>query len=234
MTIQLAQAGLNLLVAACLGAAIGLERQWRQRLAGLRTNTLVALGAAIFVTYSHVVPDGAGDTRIAAQVVSGIGFLGAGVIFKEGLNVRGLNTAATLWCSAAVGLLAGEGLALYGLVAAALVLGANTALRPIVHAINRQPIESTEEEQNYLVSIDCRAARASDIRSMLVQEFAAVPDVHFSEVDSTSIEDSGRVEVTATLASHKRRGLALETIVARLSATDGVIRASWREQTHSS
>jgi putative Mg2+ transporter-C (MgtC) family protein len=234
MTMQLAQAGLNLFVAACLGAAIGLERQWHQRLAGLRTNTLVALGAAIFVAYSHVVPDGAGDTRIAAQVVSGIGFLGAGVIFKDGLNVRGLNTAATLWCSAAVGLLAGEGLAPYGLMAAALVLGANTALRPIVHAINRQPIESTEEEQQYLVSIDCRAARASDIRSLLVQEFAAVPDVRFSEMDSAFIEDSGRVEVTATVTSHKRRELALETIVARLSATDGIIRASWREQTHSS
>jgi putative Mg2+ transporter-C (MgtC) family protein len=234
MTTQLAHAGLNLLIAACLGAAIGLERQWRQRLAGLRTNTLVALGAAIFVTYSHVAPDGAGDARIAAQVVSGIGFLGAGVIFKEGLAVRGLNTAATLWCSAAVGLLAGEGLALYGLMAAGLVLGANTALRPIVHAINRQPIESTEEEQHYLVSIDCRAARASDIRSLLVQEFAAVPDVHFSEVDSAFIEDSGRVEVTATVTSHKRRELALETIVARLSEADGIIRASWREQTHSS
>ena len=234
MTMQLAQAGLNLLIAACLGAAIGLERQWRQRLAGLRTNTLVALGAAIFVAYSHVVPDGAGDTRIAAQVVSGIGFLGAGVIFKDGLNVRGLNTAATLWCSAAVGLLAGEGLAFYGLMAAGLVLGANTALRPIVHAINRQPIQSTEKEQHYLVSIDCRAARASDIRSLLADEFAAVPAVHFSEVDSAFIEDSGRVEVTATVTSHKRRELALETIVARLSATDGIIRASWREQTHSS
>jgi putative Mg2+ transporter-C (MgtC) family protein len=87
MTTQLAHAELNLLIAACLGTAIGLERQWRQRLAGLRTNTLVALGAAIFVAYSHAAPDGAGDTRIAAQVVSGIGFLGAGVIFKEGLNV---------------------------------------------------------------------------------------------------------------------------------------------------
>ncbi len=234
MTMQLAQAGLNLFVAACLGAAIGLERQWRQRLAGLRTNTLVALGAAIFVTYSHVVPDGAGDTRIAAQVVSGIGFLGAGVIFKEGLNVRGLNTAATLWCSAAVGLLAGEGLALYGLLAAAFVLGANTVLRPIVHAINRQPIESTEEERRYLIAIDCRAARASDIRSLLIQEFAAVPDVHFSEVDSTFVEDSGPVAVTAIVTSHKRRELALETIVARLSEADGVIRSSWREETHSS
>src|SRR5580692_3174206 len=167
MTMQLAQAGLNLFVAACLGAAIGLERQWRQRLAGLRTNTLVAIGAAIFVTYSHVVPDSAGDTRIAAQVVSGIGFLGAGVIFKEGLNVRGLNTAATLWCSAAVGLLAGEGLALYGLIGAVLVIAANVGLRPLVRAINRQPMEMTEEGQHYVVSIECRPAHASDIRAQL-------------------------------------------------------------------
>ena len=123
MTMQFAQAALNLFVAVCLGAAIGLERQWRQRLAGLRTNALVALGAAIFVTYSRVVSDEEGAARMAAQVVSGIGFLGAGVIFKEGLNVRGLNTAATLWCSAAVGLLAGEGFALYALLAAVLVIG---------------------------------------------------------------------------------------------------------------
>jgi putative Mg2+ transporter-C (MgtC) family protein len=68
-------------------------------------------------------------------MVSGIGFLGAGVIFKDGLNVRGLNTAATLWCSAAVGLLAGEGYALYGMLAAVLVISANTLLRPIVRAI---------------------------------------------------------------------------------------------------
>ncbi len=228
MTVQLAQAGLNLLIAACLGAAIGLERQWRQRLAGLRTNTLVALGAAIFVTYSHVVPDGPGDTRMAAQVVSGIGFLGAGVIFKEGLNVRGLNTAATLWCSAAVGLLAGEGFALYGLMAAVLVVGANTALRPIVRAINRQPIDSTEEEQHYLVSIDCRAAQASEIRSQLVEEVVGVPDLHFSQLDSAFIADTGRVEVTATVTSHKRRELALEAIVGRFSQADGVTRAAWR------
>jgi hypothetical protein len=109
MAAALAQAGLNLFIAACLGASIGLERQWRQHLAGLRTNTLVALGAAIFITYARAAGDNEGATRIAAQVVSGIGFLGAGVIFKEGLNVRGLNTAATLWCSAAVGLLAARG-----------------------------------------------------------------------------------------------------------------------------
>src|SRR5580693_10584995 len=169
MATALAQAGLNLFIAACLGASIGLERQWRQHLAGLRTNTLVALGAAIFITYARAAGDNEGATRIAAQVVSGIGFLGAGVIFKEGLNVRGLNTAATLWCSAGVGLIAGEGFALFGLLAALLVIGANTGLRPIVHAINRQPRDTIEEEQRYLISIDCRAADASDIRSLLVR-----------------------------------------------------------------
>jgi putative Mg2+ transporter-C (MgtC) family protein len=207
VTMQLAQVGLNLFIAGCLGAAIGLERQWRQRLAGLRTNTLVALGAAIFVTYSRIVLDDEGSARMAAQVVSGIGFLGAGVIFKEGLNVRGLNTAATLWCSAAVGLLAGEGFALYGVLAAALVIAANTALRPIVSAINCQPVDSTEEEQHYLITIDCRAAHASEIRSQLVEELAAVPDLRFSQLDSAFIEDAGRVEVTATVTSHKRREL---------------------------
>ena len=228
MAIALAQAALNLFVAACLGAAIGLERQWRQRLAGLRTNTLVALGAAIFITYSRAASDNEGAARIAAQVVSGIGFLGAGVIFKEGLNVRGLNTAATLWCSAAVGLLAGEGLALYGLIAALLVIAANVGLRPIVRAINRQPIEMGEEEEHYVISIECRAAVASDVRARLVQDVANVPDLRFTEMDSAFIGDAGRVEVTVTVASHKRRELALEAIVGRLADMEGVTRASWR------
>jgi putative Mg2+ transporter-C (MgtC) family protein len=228
MATALAQAGLNLFVAACLGAAIGLERQWRQHLAGLRTNTLVALGAAIFITYARAASDNEGATRIAAQVVSGIGFLGAGVIFKEGLNVRGLNTAATLWCSAAVGLLAGEGLALYGLVAAILVIAANTLLRPIVRAINRQPVEMSEEEQRYVISIECRAPRSSEIRADLVQEVGAVPELNFSQVDSAFIAETGRVEVTATVTSHKRRELALEAIVGRFADMEGVVRASWR------
>lgn len=85
-----------------LGGLIGFERQFRHRLAGLRTNTLVAVGAATFVVFSSLVSGDSSPTRVAAQIVSGIGFLGAGIIFKEGFNVRGLNTAATLWCSAAV------------------------------------------------------------------------------------------------------------------------------------
>ena len=228
MTMSLLQAGLNLAAALGLGAAIGFERQWRQRLAGLRTNSLVALGAAIFVTYSRIVLDDDGAARIAAQVVSGIGFLGAGVIFKEGLNVRGLNTAATLWCSAAVGLIAGEGYAGYAALSAALVVGANVALRPIVRAINRQPIESAEDEHRYVVSIVCRAADVSEVRSLLVRKFSDVPDVALSEMEAVVVDDTDRVEVTAAVTSYKRREIALEAIVAGFSRLDGVIKAGWR------
>src|SRR5438874_13404056 len=83
-------------VAVLFGSLIGFERQWLQRMAGLRTNSLVAVGAAGFVVFSAMVSGDNSRTRMAAQVVSGIGFLGAGVILREGINVTGLNTAATL------------------------------------------------------------------------------------------------------------------------------------------
>jgi putative Mg2+ transporter-C (MgtC) family protein len=97
-------------LALILGAFIGAERQWRQRMAGLRTNALVAAGAAMFVMLSAVTARPDDSFRIAGQIVSGIGFLGAGVILRNGLNITGLNTAATLWCSAAIGTLAGYGM----------------------------------------------------------------------------------------------------------------------------
>ena len=100
-------------------------------MAGLRTNALVAVGATLFVLlsaygFSCATAD---PTRVAAQIVSGIGFLGAGVILCDGLNVRGLNTAATLWCSAAVGALAGAGMFTVALAGTVLVVVVNGALR---------------------------------------------------------------------------------------------------------
>ena len=95
-------------VAFVLGTLIGAERQYRQRTAGLRTNALVAIGAAAFTDLGQRLGGDVESIRVIAYVVSGIGFLGAGVIMKEGMNVRGLNTAATLWCSAAVGAIAGS------------------------------------------------------------------------------------------------------------------------------
>ena len=96
--------------ALLMGAGLGLERQYRGHPAGLRTNALVSVGAALFVSLSGLLPGPNVDpTRIASYVVSGIGFLGGGVILREGFSVRGMNTAATLWCTAAVGTLCGSG-----------------------------------------------------------------------------------------------------------------------------
>ncbi|MEP6965298.1 MAG: MgtC/SapB family protein, partial [Polaromonas sp.] len=132
---------ISLTAAFVLGGLIGLERQYRQRTAGLRTNVLVALGATIFVDMASTLFGAEGAVRVVAYVVSGIGFLGAGVIMREEGNVRGLNTAATLWCSAAVGACTGAGLVIEAIMGTLFVLAANTLLRPIVDQINRQPLD---------------------------------------------------------------------------------------------
>src|ERR1700692_4983342 len=114
---------LRLSLAIGMGPMVGLEREWRQRMAGTRTNALVAAGAAAFVMCGFLLGDDpSARGRIVSYVVSGVGFLGAGVIFKDGANVRGLNTAATIWCSAAMGALSGLGSAHLALVLAASVL----------------------------------------------------------------------------------------------------------------
>ena len=101
---------LRLLVALLAGVLIGAERQWHHKNAGLRTNTLVAIGSAIYVLLSIQMTAETGDvTRIVGQVVTGVGFLGAGVILHEGMSIHGMSTAATIWCSSAVGCLAAAG-----------------------------------------------------------------------------------------------------------------------------
>ena len=127
-----------------LGALIGFERQYRSRMAGLRTNALVAVGAALFVVLSAQGFDGQGGdpTRVAAQVVSGIGFLGAGVILRDGLSVRGLNTAATLWCAAAVGSLAGAGMHVMAVAGAVAIIAVNVGLRELGRAVDRKDDEN--------------------------------------------------------------------------------------------
>src|SRR6185312_13917785 len=140
---------LSLFAAFVLGTLIGAERQYRQRTAGLRTNVLVALGAAAFTDLGMHLTSADGAVRIIAYVVSGIGFLGAGAIMKEGTNVRGLNTAATLWASAAVGSCAGADLLAQAAALTAFVLAGNTLLRPLVNAINRIPIDEKASEATY-------------------------------------------------------------------------------------
>lgn len=218
---------LDLGVALCLGAAIGFERQWRQRLAGLRTNTLVALGAASFVAFAKLYPGEASPTRVAAQVVSGIGFLGAGIIFRDGLNVRGLNTAATLWCSAAVGLLAGASAYLPASLAAGLIVAVNLLLRPLVRLINRQSYDSTELEANYEISAVCRGSSEAQTRALLLQGLSA-NGLHLHGLDSSDIESTGSVRVVAHVTTEGRSDAQLEQVVGRLSLEPTVTAARWK------
>src|SRR5882757_7710671 len=150
-TLSIAEFSLRLAVGLGCGALIGLERQWRARMAGLRTNALVAAGATLFVLYA-VATDDSSPTRVASYVVSGIGFLGGGVILREGFNVRGLNTAATLWCSAAVGVLAASGHLAFTLIAAATVIVIHMLGRPLGRIIDRDDAGAEDEGlQPYLL-----------------------------------------------------------------------------------
>ena len=152
--LTIADFALRLGVGAGCGALIGLERQWRARMAGLRTNALVATGATLFVLYAAATDDSS-PTRVASYVVSGIGFLGGGVILREGFNVRGLNTAATLWCSAAVGVLAASGHLAFALIATAAVVAIHLLGRPLGRLIDHD--NSGEEDEGlepYQLQVD--------------------------------------------------------------------------------
>ncbi|HHC3194279.1 TPA: MgtC family protein [Klebsiella pneumoniae] len=156
----------HLLAAMLLGALIGAERQWRQRMAGLRTNALVATGAAVFILSAmSASPDSPG--RIAAQIVSGIGFLGAGVIMRDGMNVRGLNTAATLWCSAGIGVLCGLGQFWNATAATLIILCANILLREAAQRIHALP-GAGDEEKRYVLRVTCLREHENAVRQLLL------------------------------------------------------------------
>ncbi len=220
---------ISLSTAFVLGAAIGLERQLRQRTAGLRTNTLVAVGAAVFVDLAvryHALHGGPpSPLQVVAYVISGVGFLGAGVIMKDGTQVSGLNTAATLWGSAAVGACAGIKLLPEAVLAALFVLAANTLLRPVVNRIQRQPLEEAFSEATYAVTVVCDRDRQADVldRLLLLLEQAHYP------VRAVEPRPFGEreVQIEAVLYATAVAADELDAVMATLSATDGVLQAFW-------
>jgi putative Mg2+ transporter-C (MgtC) family protein len=208
-----------------LGTIIGLERQWRQRSAGLRTNVLVAVGASAFADLGLRLMGVEGATRIISYVVSGIGFLGAGVILKDGTNIRGLNTAATLWCSAAVGTLSGSGLLTEAATLAAFILAGNTLLRPLVNWVNRRPMTSAVTEAKYNVHVTCRPEDVSEVRDLLdaILEQANYPIREFETLSETDRQ----VEIAAILVPTTADEAELDGVVAALEKSPLVLSATW-------
>jgi putative Mg2+ transporter-C (MgtC) family protein len=230
VSLSIDQSAINLAAAVVLSSIIGFEREWHSRLAGVRTNTLVALGAATFVGFSDLVPGEGSPTRIAAQVVSGIGFLGAGLIFREGSTVRGLNTAATVWCSAGVGVLAGAGFLAAACVATAFVAFINFLLRPIVQVVNRQLLDASNAQVAYLVSATCHGSYEAHVRVLLLQRLAA-PGWALQGLESINV-DSTRVVVSAHLIANNRLDAVVENIVGHLGREPTICAVQWQVQTN--
>ncbi|WP_369394467.1 MgtC/SapB family protein [Streptomyces sp. CG1] len=210
---------------AC-GALIGVERQWRARMAGLRTNALVAVGATLFVLYSEAVGDPGSPTRVASYVVSGIGFLGGGVILRDGAGVRGLNTAATLWCSAAVGVLAASGRLGLAMLGTVVVLAVHVVLRPAGRLLDRAPAAGTDPDAavRATVHLVCEREAETHLRALLLQTLAA------SGLAPTGLRarrEGESASLRATVTINGDVAAALEQVISRLSLEPGVSDLHW-------
>lgn len=208
---------ISLLTAFIMGTAIGLERQFRQRTAGLRTNVLVALGAAIFVDMAFKIAGAEGAARVVAYVVSGVGFLGAGVIMREEGHVRGINTAATLWGSAAIGACAGAGMITEAFMGTLFVLAANTLLRPAVNYINRQPIDSQSVEFTHVIHISALIEKRQEAIKAL-KNILSIEKLPLSELDITNI-NATTIDIEAMLMATSVLDRDLDRAVKKLCAS---------------
>lgn len=215
---------LRLTLALVLGACIGAERQWRRRAAGLRTNTLVCFGAAAFANLGLTVAPG--TTQVIAYLVSGVGFLGAGAIMNDGGNVRGLNTAATLWCSAAVGACAGSGELLDAVFVTALLIVINSVLRPLSRYIDQRSLASLDRHVFYRLRLFCTAGRQTDAEYEITQAIASHALV-LRELHTQGLENAETSVVQAILESSTDDRPLMNEIAEDLRAFPWTLDVEW-------
>lgn len=216
---------ISLSAAFVLGSLIGIERQYRQRTAGLRTNVLVAIGAAAFVDMANRLTGHEGAVHVTAYVISGIGFLGAGVIMKGDAGIRGLNTAATLWGAAAVGACAGADLISEATLVALFVLAGNTLLRPVVNAINRQPIDDEKSEVTYTVCVISKRSVQKQVIELL-ELLLEQADHPIGRVEVRPFAQD-EIQIFATLVCTSADSERLEKVVDEVALTEHVTQAFW-------
>ena len=217
----------DVVIAVVLGAAIGFERQYRQHPAGLRTNALVCLGAALYVLLSRLWIGESSPTRIAAQVVSGIGFLGGGVILREGFTVRGMTTAATLWCSAAVGTLVGGGFKREASIGTVAILVVNFALRPLVRFMETRVMTTPDLESQYRLRAVATTEHEGQVRAIFMRELAAVRGMAPHKLEIQESEQHDKSSIIADIYSSSRNDEFMNNLVSRINAEKCVSTVSW-------
>jgi putative Mg2+ transporter-C (MgtC) family protein len=164
--------------------------------------------------------------RIVSYVVSGLGFLGAGVIFKDGANVRGLNTAATIWCSAAIGALSGLGSLNLAFVLAVAVLVTNMVLRPLAYRLHPVLREAIPAETLYELKLNCKVSAAAHIRALLLSTITPLP-VMLHSIHGQPDDTNEQAHIRAEITTAGRNNEAIEQVVMRLSIEDDVSTLSW-------
>ncbi|MBV8154776.1 MAG: MgtC/SapB family protein [Candidatus Eremiobacteraeota bacterium] len=217
---------LQLVEAGALGAAIGWERQWRQKGAGLHTSALVAIGAALYASLKPLEP-GADATRVLANIVTGVGFLAGGVILREGTNITGLNTAATIWSTAAVGAFVGLGLLEQAVLGALAILGFNLCLQPAVEQLDRRAAEFAEAHgpKTYALLVECDSAAEVLVRDAVI---GAIKDAKFNmrAISSEETDDGERIRVD--FQARRRDDAAVQRIAESLTQRQDVEKVTWR------
>lgn len=208
-----------------MGTFIGVERQIRQRNAGLRTNILVSIGAAAFTILSYSMTTGNGDpSRVAAQIVSGIGFLGGGLILKDGLTVRGLNTAATIWCSAACGTLSGVGLYKEAAILVICVLLTHCLFRPLCALLEKR----AAKVYHYSIRAECQRNASNSIQKLIMDTLAFDQDVQLNSLFYKG--DDERVTVCCDMATLGEHKVLLDLVVSRLRSRSEVYSVGWEKK----
>ena len=219
---------IKILLSFSFGVCIGLEREWRKCAAGLRTNVLVSVGAAIFISMAVDI-GGTAAERIASYVVSGVGFLGAGVILKDGASIRGLNTAATLWCTAAIGAYCGLGYVGEPLVGVVLIISSHIFLRPVSNSIRKMsPFRvSDQEEYHYRFVALCNEQEENHIRTLFIQYIGNNPDLMLKSISSTDANIPLYVKVDVEMISVKRQDRSMEKVASFLTLEKGIVSIKW-------
>lgn len=222
---------LRLVVALLFGAAVGFERQWRLKSAGLRTNALVSLGSAAYILLSlYINKEEGGDAgRVAAQIVTGIGFLGAGVIMKDGMSIQGLNTAATIWCSAAVGSLAGMGMFPESFVVTAAIIATHLLMRPVSDKLGKITAykKGKKEEFYYILTVFCPEEMESQIKSYLIHHLDSSDKYLMRSMSRKPAENSDSIRVQTKFATVGRQERMLEDMIEYLMMEMHVNQANW-------
>lgn len=204
-----------------LSSCIGIERQYRRRSIGLRTIILVSLGAFLFVRYSFSFPD-SDMNRIAAQVVAGIGFLGAGVIIKDGKTVKGLTTAATLWCAAAIGVLCSANLLFEAAVGTLFILFTNIILRSVNSKINN--LSGNINYNLYSFSIICEEKNEDQILK-IIKEIVKANKASINSIE-TSDTENGNIKLDICIIIYSDGDIITSEIMQKLPGRKDVISIS--------